>query len=147
MADTSHHIAERPFEHPLPYRKVYYGFFLSIIYTGEFRLLALLIHHLNLFHQLCGNILAGKLRIIEEKGFAVYGYLADCLTIGSNASVIGNFYTRQFLQKILQNIIFGGLERRSIILDGIFLYYNRIANIGNLSGLQLLSIRLHLQNS
>ena len=110
MSAAAHHISEPAFHHSRPYGEIDYGLFLTVIDSCELSLIRLLLHHLDLIDDLGWNVLGSQLRVIQEEGLAVNGYLLDCLTIGCDASVCFHLYSGEFFQEFLQHVIVGSLE-------------------------------------
>ena len=107
---TGHEITEPSVHHALVDREVDDSLLVTVIYTCEYSLIRLLLHHLHLFYHLCRKVLRSKLRVIEEEGLSVDGDLRDCLTIGCDRSVGIDFHARKLLEEVLKHIIVRGLE-------------------------------------
>ena len=147
MSHSGHNVAEKAVHHPLLDGEVDYCLIVTVIDAGELGLVGLLFHDLHLLDDLRGNILGRKLRIVKEESLAVDCYLADCLTVRSDGSILGDLHSRKFFQQVLKDIVFCRLERRGVIFNGIFLYHNRVTGGGDACGVQHLFVRIHLQCS
>ena len=110
VSATGHQVTEPSFHHSRLEREVDHCLLLTIVNTGEKRLIGLFLHHLHLFDKLCRNILGCQLRVIKEKCLAVDGDLGDGLTVGCDRSVSLNLHSRKLLEEFLKHIIVGSLE-------------------------------------
>ena len=87
MSATSHEISEPSVHHSFIDREVDDEFLLTVVDSGKYRLVRLLLHNLYLLDHLGRKVLGSKLRIIEEESLAVNGDLGDGLTIRCDRSV------------------------------------------------------------
>ena len=147
MTATQHHIPERTLFHARMERQIDDGLLVSVVNPRKLGLLRFLVHHLQLLDGFGGDILGCQLRIVQEEGLSVNGYLADGLAIGGNGTVLPYFNTREFLQEVFQHVVVGSLERGSVILYRIFLDDDGIAGSAYRSGVQHLTVGFHLQHA
>ena len=144
---AAHQVAEHAVHHPLLHAQVNHRFVFSVIDAGEFGLLALLLHHLHLLDELGGNVLGGQLRVVQEEGFAVYGYLGDGFSVGGDGAVLVHLHAGKLLQEVFQHIVIGDFERRGVVLHRIFLDDDGIAHGADGSGIQHLLVQFHLHDA
>ena len=110
VSRSGHNITEEAVHHSFLNGEVDYRLIVAVIDAGELSLLGLLLHDLHLVDDLRGNILGRKLWVVKEECLAVNCYLADCLTVRSDGSILGDLNARKFFQQILQDIVLGRLE-------------------------------------
>ena len=147
MAAAGHGVAKHAVHHAALDGKVDDGFLLTVIDAGEFGLFALFLYHLHLLHQLGRDVLGGQLGIVQEEGFAGDGDLGDGFPVGSDGAILGHFNARELLQEIHQHVVVADLERRSVILYGIFLDDDGVARCRYRGCVQDFAVQGHLDNT
>ena len=110
MSPAKGNVAEQSFHHSFLDAEVDDGLLLTIVYSGEFSLLGLLLHHLDLLDDLGREVLGCQLRVIQEESLAVDGDLADGLAVVNYAAIFGDFDSWKLLEKFFQHVVVGGLE-------------------------------------
>ena len=143
MTASGHHVAEGALHHSGLDGKVDDSLFLAVVDSGEFSLIGLLVHHLELVDDLGGDVLGGKLGVIEEEGLAVDGYLLDCLAVVGNGAIFRHFDSGEFLQQVFEHVVLRGLEGGGVVLDGVFLDDDGVAGGRHGSRVELLGIDFH----
>ena len=123
---SSGDVTDQTVHHTFFDTEVYDLFLVTILDSSELSLLGLLADNLDLLDHLGGKVLGGYLGIIQEESLTSDGDLGNRLTVSRDSSVISNLNTRELLQQVDKHVILSRLERRSVILDSVFLYYNRI---------------------
>ena len=141
MTSACHRIAEPSVHHPRLDGKVDHSLFIPVIYTGEFRLVRLLLHDFHLFDNLRRDILGSQLRVVKEELLAVDHHLSNCLPVGSDSTVRIDLHSGKFLQQFLQHVIVRCLEKGCSVLYSVFLDNHLIADSCNPCCLQKLDIR------
>ena len=143
MTASGHHVAEGALHHSGLDGKVDDSLFLAVVDSGKFSLVGLLVHHLELVDDLGGDVLGGKLGVIEEEGLAVDGYLLDCLSVVGNGTIFRHFDSGELLQQVLEHVVLRGLEGGGVVLDGVFLDDDGVAGGRHGSRVELLGIDFH----
>ena len=94
--------------------------------AGEGRLLVLLVHDLDLVHDLGRHVLQGGRRVVKEEGLAADGDLIHLLPVDLNLAILAHFHARHLLDQVLQHGIVAHVEGRRVVdqrvlldLDGI----------------------------
>ena len=147
MTASGHHISEPAVHHALVDRKVDDGLLITVVNAGKSCLLGLSLHNLHLLDDLRRKVLCRELRVIKEEGLAVDRDLVDCLTVRCDGTVRVHLHTRKLLQEVLEHIVVGRLERRSIIFDSVLLDNDRISYGRDIGCIKDFSILLHLHDA
>ena len=147
MAGAGHHIAEQAVHHAFLYAQVDDELFVAVVYAGEFGLLRLLLHDLDLVDDLGGDVFRSELRVVQEEGLAINGYLVDCLAVGGNGTIFGDFDAGKLLEELLQHVVVGGLEGGGVVFDSVFLHHDGVADVGDPGGIQQLGVGVHLDDA
>ena len=147
MTDTAGDVAEDTVHHALLHGEVDDGLVVTVVYTGEFGLLGLLLHDLHLLDHLRGKVLGSELGIVQEEGLAVDGDLRDGLAVRGDGAAVVHLDARELLEEVDEHIGIRGLERGGIVLDRILLDDDGVTGRGHGSGVQDLLVQFHLDHA
>ena len=142
-AAAGHDVSEGALHHSGLDVEVYHLLFLPVVYAGKLRLLALLVNDLELVDEFGGDVLGGQLRVVEEESLAIDGYLGDGLAVYGDGAVLADFHAGELLEEVFEHIVLGCLEGIGVVLQGILLDDDGIADGRNRSGIQHLLVGIH----
>ena len=144
MTAASRDVADPAVHHVVLDGQVEDILFRTVVDAGEFGLLALLADDLEFLDHLGGQVLGGHRRVVLEEGLAADGDLVDGLAVDGDRAVIADFDARELLQQVFQHVVLRGLEGFCVILDGVLLDDDRVADIGDAGRFEGFRIDLQL---
>ena len=147
MTHAAGNVAEHAVHHTLLHGEVDDGFVVAVVDAGKFGLLTLLLDDLYLFHQFGGQVAGSQLRVVQEEGLAVDGDLGDGFAVGGDAAVFAHFNAGELLEEVHQHIVVRDLERRGVVLDGVFLDDDGVAHGAYGSSVQDFLVLFHLDDA
>ena len=126
-------------------REVEHGFFLTILDSGDTRLIALLIVELHVLDDAHGDILQRRLYIAQHKLLTIQQNLFHLLTVDGDVAIFINFGTWNALNQLFDRRTLGGAVGFGVIQDGVLLHNHLCCTTGNHSLLQHDTLGFHEQ--